>query len=152
MPEEIFCGIGPVPKNKRRGTAKQCLDAKQVRYYGKHKIDPKLLEKVVVHVINFEKEKAKLRKLEYEAKAFIRSFQALKIEHDEKPHLKTLQKKMKAALAKRTKLVNGIKKQSEKVLKLQQEEDDLRANKAEKRQKRFADNIIKGLKRIKKFK
>lgn len=31
---KIFCGIGNVPKGKKLGTARQCVDARQVRYYG----------------------------------------------------------------------------------------------------------------------
>jgi len=40
-----YCGIGDPPKGSRRGTAKECVDNKQVRYYGIKKINPKLLEK-----------------------------------------------------------------------------------------------------------
>jgi len=31
---EAYCGIGPIPKGRRRGTAKECLKSHQVRYYG----------------------------------------------------------------------------------------------------------------------
>ena len=30
----MYCGKGPVPKNKRRGTAAECRDLGQIRYYG----------------------------------------------------------------------------------------------------------------------
>ena len=33
-----FCGIGPVPPDRRRGSAEQCVENGQVRYWGKKKI------------------------------------------------------------------------------------------------------------------
>jgi hypothetical protein len=45
----VFCGIThPVPKGHRIGSMKECLDLKQVRYYGLKKIDTKLAESVNV--------------------------------------------------------------------------------------------------------
>lgn len=39
-----YCGKGPVPKGKKRGSAEYCLMNNQVRYYGVEKIDKKLLK------------------------------------------------------------------------------------------------------------
>lgn len=44
MSDDIYCGIGKVPKNKRIGTMKECADANQIRQYGIKKVDKKLLE------------------------------------------------------------------------------------------------------------
>jgi hypothetical protein len=45
----VFCGITqPVPKGHRLGSMKECLDSKQVRYYGLKKIDNKLLDTINV--------------------------------------------------------------------------------------------------------
>jgi len=44
---KIFCGIGEIPKGKRRGTMQECVDAKQIRYYGEKKITSQLLKKAV---------------------------------------------------------------------------------------------------------
>lgn len=44
MPK-IFCGVGNVPKKSRLGTAKECVEKKQVRHYGIEKIDKALLVK-----------------------------------------------------------------------------------------------------------
>ena len=44
MSDEIYCGIGKVPKGKRLGTMKECVEANQVRLYGIYKVDKKLLE------------------------------------------------------------------------------------------------------------
>ena len=40
---KIYCGIGKVPKNYKKGTMKECVEQKQVRLYGLYKIDPILL-------------------------------------------------------------------------------------------------------------
>ena len=40
---DIFCGIGNVPKNKKRGTMRECAEKGQIRYYGIKKIDSKTL-------------------------------------------------------------------------------------------------------------
>ena len=40
-----YCGVSEkVPKGFHRATMQECIDNKQVRYYGLHKIDKKLLE------------------------------------------------------------------------------------------------------------
>lgn len=42
---KIFCGITqPIPKGYKLGSMKECLEQKQVRYYGLKKIDNKLVE------------------------------------------------------------------------------------------------------------
>jgi len=39
MADNIYCGIGDIPKNNRRGTMKECVEKGQIRYYGIKKID-----------------------------------------------------------------------------------------------------------------
>ena len=41
---DIYCGIDDVPKGKRRGSMRECAEKKQVRYYGKYKVDNIALE------------------------------------------------------------------------------------------------------------
>lgn len=60
--EKIYCGVGDVPGDKIRGTAKQCLQANQVRYYGIKKIDKDLIKNK--DLLNPEKELIKLKQLE----------------------------------------------------------------------------------------
>ena len=44
---KIFCGITqPIPKGYKLGSMKECLENKQVRYYGLKKIDNKLAESI----------------------------------------------------------------------------------------------------------
>ena len=45
--KSVFCGISqPIPKTHRLGSMKECLDLKQVRYYGLKKIDSKLADSI----------------------------------------------------------------------------------------------------------
>jgi predicted nucleic acid-binding Zn-ribbon protein len=44
MTEKTHCGIGPIPKNQKLGTMQQCLAKKQVKYWGLHKVDPRMVE------------------------------------------------------------------------------------------------------------
>lgn len=46
-----YCGIYDVPKGYKRGTIKDCIDAKQVRYYGRVKIDNKTLHNLTKKVM-----------------------------------------------------------------------------------------------------
>jgi hypothetical protein len=65
---EIYCGIQPLKPNQRQGTMKECVAKKQVRFYGKNKIDPKILEdrqNLVMDVTTMRKKVKRLSK-EYE--------------------------------------------------------------------------------------
>lgn len=42
---KAYCGIGKVPSGRKIGSAKECLDMNQVRYYGLNAVDPKSLRK-----------------------------------------------------------------------------------------------------------
>lgn len=93
---DVYCGIGKIPKNSRRGTPKECLNSNQVRYYGIEKIDQnefkksasgkkikKLKENVKKHIvilrvkkrkteerIEYEKDNKKKEKLKHNAKVY----------------------------------------------------------------------------------
>lgn len=43
-PKDAYCGAKKVPKNRRRGTMKECADMRQVRFYGINKADPRVIE------------------------------------------------------------------------------------------------------------
>src|ERR1700744_1382439 len=43
---DFYCGVKKIPKDKKRGTMKECVEAGKVSYYGVKKIDSKLLETV----------------------------------------------------------------------------------------------------------
>jgi hypothetical protein len=42
---DIYCGAKDIPKGKKRGSMKQCVEKGQISYFGINKIDTKLLEK-----------------------------------------------------------------------------------------------------------
>ena len=39
-----YCGAGKIPKDAKRGSAKECAQKGQIRYYGLKRIDSKTLE------------------------------------------------------------------------------------------------------------
>jgi hypothetical protein len=43
---KVFCGITQPPKGHKIGSMKECLEKKQVRYYGIKKIDSRLVDSV----------------------------------------------------------------------------------------------------------
>lgn len=47
-----YCGIGSVPKGKRRGTYSQCAKLNQIRYYGVHK--PTIVEELKYQLYQIE--------------------------------------------------------------------------------------------------
>jgi hypothetical protein len=71
--ENIYCGMGDVPGDKVRGTAKQCIQANQVRYYGIKKIDKELIENK--DLLNPDKELLKLKQLEMALKGMAKKLE-----------------------------------------------------------------------------
>jgi len=57
---DIYCGMGDVPTGKKLGTAKQCLDKRQVRHYGVEAIPNKLANKSTPSLAKINKEKNKI--------------------------------------------------------------------------------------------
>jgi len=43
--KEKYCGIGPVPRNKSRGSTLECAEKGEVRYWGLRAADKKTLQK-----------------------------------------------------------------------------------------------------------
>lgn len=69
-----YCGIGKIPKGKRRGNMYECLDQKQVRYYGKFAIDKKLLRIGATGIKSVEAALAKLKKYEFQLKGILKEY------------------------------------------------------------------------------
>lgn len=114
----MYCGIGPIPKGKQRGTPEYCLNKKQVRYWGIKKIDKQILE--ALEQVNYElllqKEKFKLLKLTGNAKILIKDIKNTQLEIDiarTDKKANQLNKQLDKLLIKRDKLVKNIKKQKE---------------------------------------
>jgi hypothetical protein len=41
---KIYCGAGKIPKNKEKGSMKECAQSRQIRLYGLYKVDPQLIK------------------------------------------------------------------------------------------------------------
>ena len=107
---DFYCGAKKVPKNKRRGTMKECADAGKISYYGVKKVDPRLVEVSGVakrNALNKDKLKvkivtahAKIKKLESNIKDTKDAKKKKQYEDD----LKSLKKEHAELLAKFTAL------------------------------------------------
>ncbi|QGR54104.1 hypothetical protein [Moumouvirus maliensis] len=128
MSDEMYCGIGKIPKNKIRGTAEYCLEANQVRYYGLKKIDPDLLSMTTSKKSNLVKEQLKLKRLQDDAKILIKEVKnvdlVLNDDMARESNVKRARKRKDELLVKRDKLVTKIKAQREVVRKLEKRESD----------------------------
>lgn len=122
----MYCGIGPVPKNKVRGTPEYCVETNQVRYYGLELIDKKLLNKDKSKATGLIKEQLKLKKIQDDAKILIKEVQTLKMiletEGIKPSKKKTAEKQMDALRGKRDRLVKRLKSQQAIVENLEKEE------------------------------
>jgi hypothetical protein len=79
---EPYCGVGKMPKGYRRGTMRECVDMKQIRYYGLKKVDSRLIESSK-NTQNIENERKKLVIKRIKAKAKIKGMIAdIKTEKD----------------------------------------------------------------------
>src|SRR5690606_10848028 len=43
----VYCGIAPLKKGQRYGSMAECAEKKQVRRYGQHKMDPRVMQQVI---------------------------------------------------------------------------------------------------------
>jgi len=126
MGENMYCGIGPIPRGKIRGTPEYCIQTNQVRYYGLELIDKKLLKSAKGKSSDIVKEQLKLKKIEDDAKFLIKEVRNIKViteDRDAKPsQQKRAQKKLDELLVRRDKLVKKLKTQKEVVETLEKEE------------------------------
>ena len=122
----MYCGVGRIPKGKRRGTIEECIKANQIRYYGLQPIDIKLLTKK--KQLDLTDETLKLRTLYEKRKILKNEYAKVKILLENpkatNSQIKTLNAKVDAiykkdaALIKKIvaqrKLLEDLKKQKEK--------------------------------------
>jgi hypothetical protein len=74
---KAYCGIGAVPRKKSRGTAKECVEKNQVRYWGAEKLDRKTL-KSLISAKNLEDMLFKLKSVEFAIKAALKKYKTMK--------------------------------------------------------------------------
>ena len=134
----IFCGIGKVPKGKKLGSMKECVEHGQVRYYGLKKVDERLIESMSKKgskkgsKAGTDDVKTKIQKLTIEL-VTIRG----KIKNIEKKIVKEKDDKKKKQLEKE------IKTQIEKSKKLRSDIDKLEQKQKGSKQKRLTKRLTK---------
>ena len=142
--DKMYCGAGPVPKGKVRGTPEYCVQTNQVRYYGIIAINPNLLKTAKGKTTDLVNEQLKLKKIENDAKILINEVKKLKIILDSKEASRTetkrAQKRFDNLMLKRDSLVKRLKKQQKVVEEIE---------KAEKEQERAAKKKKSGSKTAK---
>jgi hypothetical protein len=122
MPESFYCGAGPVPKGKVRGSAEYCYQNNQVRYWGLHKIDKSIIEAAqqVKKEVDLNTERAKRLRMRDAMKKLINEVIMVNLQMDaegvRESELKKLRKKKQDIVERRNKLLKKIEKQ-DKVLK-----------------------------------
>ncbi|AEX61856.1 hypothetical protein CE11_00724 [Megavirus courdo11] len=79
MSEDMYCGIGKIPKGKIRGTPEYCIEANQVRYYGLKKIDSNLLSMSKGRKTDLVRQQLKLKRIEDDAKILIKEVKNIKL-------------------------------------------------------------------------
>jgi len=67
--DEIYCGVGDVPKGMRRGTPEECINKNQIRYYGLVAIDPSLIE-ATKKKLDYDKEMVKFQIMKIQIDGF----------------------------------------------------------------------------------
>jgi hypothetical protein len=132
MGEDMYCGVGPIPKGKIRGTPEYCVQTNQVRFYGLEAIDESLLKQAKGKTSNLIKEQLKLKKIEDDAKILIKDVKNVKLileENATPAQQKKAQKKMDDLLVKRDGLIKKLKTQKQVVETLEKEEKRKKASK-----------------------
>lgn len=91
--KKIYCGINEPNKKQKRGTEQECIDKKQVKYYGLNKVDEtKLPKKKTKDEIKSDKDKLKsdikknvlINKIQKEYNILKNKNEILKLNNDEK--------------------------------------------------------------------
>lgn len=142
MPEAVqyYCGRGPVPRGKKRGTPEYCLRNNQVRYYGIVAIDPALLDKFQTKALDLVTEQLRLKKLENLAKILIKDVKHVKIEMENEDlkasRRKQLEKKMANLLKKRDKMLVQLRNQRKVIAQLEEERKQAEKQSKQKQKKK----------------
>lgn len=137
--KKYYCGIGPIPRGQKRGSAAYCIRNNQVRYYGLEEITEKQINKYKGTSNDLQKEEIKLKKLEYDAMGIVREAKNVKfaMEQDGLSNKKrdSLEKKLDELREKRDKIKIKLTRQRDVVatIKEDQEKSRKRAEKSDKK-------------------
>jgi hypothetical protein len=98
MSDKIVCGLGKLPKNGRRGTAKECLAKNQVRYWGKNAVPDNVMQSK--DLMSPDKELIKLKQFEMQLKGLSTRLQRMKdMKKPDEQAIDKLKEKIKLVLA-----------------------------------------------------
>ena len=128
--KKIYCGVDELKSNQRLGTAKECAELKQVRYYGLKKINKDILDEFKgISVVSAQKEQ-KLYKMFGKTKAEIQLIKNEISDYKQEHNYKKLYKKeIKDLDDKLKKKKNDLNKIIEKMNKLENDEENNKKSK-----------------------
>ena len=132
---KYYCGIGPVPRGKERGTMEYCIRTNQVRYWGVKAIPAGKLDEIKGNnsTGDLTKELIKSRKFEHDAKLLLKELanvNAILSQDGLKEKKKvSLQKKKKELIDKGKELKKKMLKQRKVVENLEKEIAETEKNK-----------------------
>ena len=128
--KKIYCGVDELKSNQRLGTAKECAELKQVRYYGLKKINKDILDEFKgISVVSAQKEQ-KLYKMFGKTKAEIQLIKNEISDYKQEHNYKKLYKKeLKDLDDKLKKKKNDLNKIIEKMNKLENDEENKKKSK-----------------------
>jgi len=122
--KQIYCGIDNLKKNQKRGTAKECSELKQVRYYGLKKVTREVADEYKGIPVESELREKRLAKMIGSLRGKIDKYKEeihdYKEEDDYKKNknyqkaVKELEEKSKESKDKLTKVLKKLKEFKEK--------------------------------------
>lgn len=117
-----YCGIGKIPRGKRRGTPNECFNSKQIRYWGIARAPSDLFIQHEDIGVILQRESLKLNNLLSRAKKLVSEIKRINIQLENKKLSKGKTKTIESAKAKslkiRDRLIKEIKKQKQVVSNL----------------------------------
>lgn len=122
--KQIYCGIDDLKENQKRGTAKECAELKQVRYYGLKKVTRDVADEYKGIPVESELREKRLAKMIGSLRGKIDKYKEeiydYKEEDDYKKNknyqkaVKELEEKLKESKEKLTKVLKKLKEFKEK--------------------------------------
>ena len=107
--KSVYCGIGPVPKNQKRGSMLECSMNNQVRFWGLHSVDKKTLEQARLKSTTkayFNRLKTSVTNLKYDILAMKKKYKKMSNKTEKDALMKTMEKKNELFKTKRRELMD----------------------------------------------
>ena len=107
--KKAYCGIGPIPKNQKRGSMLECAEKKQVKYWGLHTVDKRTLQKALLNTTtkaHLNRLKTSVINLKYDILAMKKKYKKLTNKSEKEALKKTMEQKNEVFLKKRQELMD----------------------------------------------